>query len=100
MRRIRMPEGRSQAIKQFVLQILNTSLAVIIALSFEGLVEWRRIQNLVATARAHLHSEIADNRADVAKVLVWMSEIEGQLADVVQLTGEILAVHASRPAGQ
>jgi hypothetical protein len=57
---LNLPPHRKQALRAFALQILNTTLAVLIALSFENLVDRYRIHNLVATARAHMDSEIAE----------------------------------------
>jgi hypothetical protein len=69
-----LPPHRKQALRAFALQILNTTLAVLIALSFEDLVDRYRIRKLVATAEAHLKSEIADNKQDVLKARQWAGE--------------------------
>jgi hypothetical protein len=97
MRRIEMPEGRKKAIRQFVLQILNTSLAVIIALSFEGLVEWRRIRQLVATARQHVRSEIIDNKKDLSGSFYWLALIQ---KDAARCLATVEAIATARAAGE
>jgi hypothetical protein len=89
--KIPIPERGAKAIKQFVLQILNTSLAVIIALSFQELVEWRRIRGLVATARAHMDSEVRDNGKDLAGVMTNIGIVQGDVDDRLAFIDEVLA---------
>jgi hypothetical protein len=60
--------ARRAALKAFGLQILNTTIAVLIALAFEGLVQWRRDRALVATAEEHLDGELRDNRDDARRM--------------------------------
>lgn len=92
--------GRAKSVRQFLLQILNTTLAVLIALSFEGLVEWRRIRNLVSTAREHMQNEIRSNRKDLAGIVSVLPEIEARAKERLQVTEAVLAARAAAAAGE
>jgi hypothetical protein len=92
-----LPPRRKQALRDFAVQILNTTLAVLIALSFDGLVEWYRIRRLVATAQAHMDSEIAENRKDVAAARGWSAK---GLKGAGRCLGEIGRQMAARESKQ
>jgi hypothetical protein len=88
---------RKQALRTFALQILNTTLAVLIALSFDGLVEWYRIRKLVATAQAHMDSEITENRADIASARTWAASSQRRIGECLQTLDGLIA---ARQQGQ
>jgi hypothetical protein len=92
--------NHAQALKRFALQILNTTLAVWIALAFEGLVERRRLNNLVTTAAAHMRSEIADNRRDVVKLKGYVESTSGEVTDGLACLNRLLEARAAQLAGK
>jgi hypothetical protein len=89
-----------QAVRRFALQVLNISLAVIIALAFEGLVERRRIHSLVATATDHMRSELADNRKDVSSALAHVERGKREVADGIAYLDKLLAAIEAKLAGK
>ena len=93
-----IPEHRLKAVKQFALQILNTTLAVLIALSFEGLVEWRRIRYQVATAQSHMDNEMRENRKDVTQVRSWAGKSIKDGDQLLGLVGALIRVQEEKGA--
>jgi hypothetical protein len=87
---------RQQAVRGFALQILNTTLAVLIALSFDGLVESYRIRRLVATAQAHMDSEILENHKDVANAQVWAAKGKVRITECLEMLGELITARENQ----
>jgi hypothetical protein len=66
-----MAEGttRGLSLKDAFVQVGLITVGVLIALSFDGIVAWRRDRALVRDARANLLSEIRDNRQELQATL-------------------------------
>ena len=69
---IHPPHGSIHSWKDFLIQIGTITVGVLIALSFEGVREWRHERALVREAREKITHEIADN----------LKEVEGEEASV------------------
>lgn len=59
---IHPPHGPVHSIKDILLQLLTITLGILIALSFEGMREWRQERVLVNEARENMLREIRDNK--------------------------------------
>jgi hypothetical protein len=59
---IHPPQGPVNSFKDFFLHLLTVILGILIALSLEGLIEWRHHRSLAEEARANLMVEIRENR--------------------------------------
>lgn len=95
-----LSENRVKAIRTFLLQILNTTLAVLIALSFDQLVERRRNRKLVENAEIHMDSELRDNGRDVSKVMTAIVQSRGDVDGLLKFTTDVLAVREAHAAGR
>ena len=88
---IHPPHGAPRSVKDFLLQLLTITVGVLIALSIEGILEWRHHRALVAEAREMIAREIDDNRRDLAGELAGVAKRNKDLGDVLQFTNELLA---------
>lgn len=59
---IHPPHGSIHSFKDFCLHLLTVILGILIALSLEGLIEWRHHRSLAEEARSNLTAEIRENR--------------------------------------
>ena len=53
--------------KEFFKELLTITIGILIALSLEGMVEWKHHRTLVREARSNILNEMRDNRREVAK---------------------------------
>ena len=97
--KIPLRDDHVQAVKRFALQILNTSLAVIIALTFEGLVERKRIRDLVTTATAHMRGELRENRQDIVKAMAEFQRNQRELQEALGFLDALIAALEAKAAG-
>jgi hypothetical protein len=65
--------------KQAAVHLAIITAGILIALSFEGVREWREHRGLANEARANLLSEIADNRKEVANAVGKMAQLKKDL---------------------
>jgi len=59
---IHPPQGPIHSFKEFFLHLLTVILGILIALSLEGLIEWRHHRSLAEEARSNLTVEVRENR--------------------------------------
>jgi hypothetical protein len=76
-------------------ELATITLGVLIALSFENLVQWARDRTLVSHARETIGQEIADNRKEIELVLASTESRRKALASALQLANDLLANQAS-----
>ena len=74
MKLIRLSENQATTLKRFLFEITTIIVGVLIALSFDGIADWRRNQQLVREAKANLRTELRDNREAVAGFLKGVEE--------------------------
>lgn len=65
--------------RELLTQLAIVTLGVLIALSFEGLREWRNERALVAAAHRNLANEIRDNRIEIEKMPEAYARFRAQL---------------------
>jgi hypothetical protein len=84
--------------RDFFLHLVTITIGLVIALSLEGLVEWRHHKELVHEAQASLQVEIEANARELQKALKDVDAEQKQLAeDVVMLQKIIDNPKASNP---
>jgi hypothetical protein len=86
-----LSESRRKAIKDFALQIVNTTIAVIIALAFGALVDWRHERRQVADAQAQMQSELRDNRKDVEAMKAMIANAQTSLGEYLLYADRLMA---------
>ena len=82
------PPRRIESVKDFLRELVVITAGILIALSLEGLVQWKHHRDLAKEARANLLSEVSDNRERLAKEVRDLREMQKQLQalmDVVHL---------------
>ena len=58
---VHAPHDRMEGWRDFLLHLLTITIGLLIALSLEGLVDWRHHRHLVHEAETNLHGEIVRN---------------------------------------
>ena len=92
---IHPPHGSIHTWKDFLIQLGTITAGVLIALSFEGLREWRHERALVREARETIAREIADNLKEIE---TGNADIGKRQANIDQLIGLADAVLNKKPS--
>ncbi len=71
---VHAPHERIAGFQDFLLHLLTITVGLLIALSLEGLVEWRHHVHLVEKAQETLHAELVYNAAQFHKALEQVQE--------------------------
>jgi hypothetical protein len=61
------PPRHVGSMKEFFKELLTITIGILIALSLEGMLEWKHHHELAREARANILSEMRDNRRELAK---------------------------------
>ena len=88
---IHAPEGPILSLKEFFVHIGIVTIGILIALSLEGLLEWRHHRELVAEARANITSEIQDNRKELDYFIKNAPQAQRDHEQALQFIGKVLA---------
>lgn len=72
---IHPPHGPVRNVREFLIHLLIVTLGILIALSLEGLIEWRHHRHLVAEARSTIRHEVADNKTELDGALAKVPEV-------------------------
>jgi hypothetical protein len=83
------PRPPKRTVGEWLFQLATITLGVLIALSFDALLEWRANRALVAEARATIAREIAENRADLEANLATYEERSTKLGASLKLLDEL-----------
>jgi hypothetical protein len=78
---IHAPEKPILTVKEAIAHLAIVTVGILIALSLEGLVEWRHHRALVREARDNISAELRDNRADLRTVRGKMDGLLKKLAE-------------------
>ena len=82
---IHPPSGPVHSFKDFCLHLLTVILGILIALSLEGLIEWRHHRSLAEEARSNLTAEIRENRQLLTRGLAAAPEAEQRLKTTIEV---------------
>jgi hypothetical protein len=66
---VHAPQGPVLTFKEALVHLVIVTIGILIALSFEGVVEWSHQRSLVREARANLNQELEDNKREVERVV-------------------------------
>jgi len=81
---IHPPYGPIHSFKEFFLHLLTVILGILIALSLEGLIEWRHHGSLAEEARSNLTVEIRENRQLLTGGLAAAPDAEQRLKATIE----------------
>ena len=81
---IHPPYGPIHSFKDFFLHLLTVILGILIALSLEGLLEWRHHRSLAEEARSNLTVEIRENRQLLTGGLAAAPDAEQRLKATIE----------------
>jgi hypothetical protein len=76
-------------VKDFLLQLLTIAVGILIALSLDGLLEWRHHRHLVHEAEANLTAEIRENQQENSKTMQALRTNQQQLKEMLSLVHKL-----------
>ncbi len=82
---IHPPHGSVNSLKDFFIHLLTVILGILIALSLEGLIEWRHHRALAEEARSNLAAEIRENRQLLEIGLAAAPDAEQRLRTTIEV---------------
>ena len=77
--------------RDFFIQLVIVTLGVLIALFFQGFVDWRRDQTLLQEARATIRQEVQDNQRELDTEIASLAKRKASLENCLKLADELLA---------
>jgi hypothetical protein len=80
---VHAPEHPVQTWRDFLRHIVIVTIGILIALSLEGLLEWRHHRSMVREARENIRREIEGNLENVQKLVADGPRVERELADIL-----------------
>ena len=86
---------RSRSVSYFLTELLIVTAGVLIALSVDSLRGWNKDRQLVEQARRTITLEIAENRADVERVMAGSETRQKDLDNALKFVSEMLATRKS-----
>jgi hypothetical protein len=89
---VHAPHEKVHGTKDFFVHLFTITIGLLIALSLEGLVEWRHHRNLVHEAAVDLRSEIDQNTARIGSLRQQISAEQKELDQDLDVL-EVLRVH-------
>jgi hypothetical protein len=95
---IHPPQGPVHSLKDFLFHLLTVTIGILIALSLEGFLEWRRHRALVEEARTNLALEIRENRQLLEKGLASAPDAEQRLSATIGAVEMYRKNRNSRPS--
>ena len=79
------PPRRIASLKEFFKELLTITVGILIALSLEGLLEWRHHRGLVREARANIMSELRENQRELKTEEQDLEKMQQQTRKLVNL---------------
>jgi hypothetical protein len=87
---IHPPHAPIRSIGDFLLQLVTITAGIVIALSFEGVREWRHDRNLVREAQETIAREIADNKKEIDTELAGFGDRRKKLETAYRFANDLL----------
>src|SRR4030095_6821190 len=84
---IHAPDHAIRTLKDALTHVAIVTVGIVIALSFEGVLEWSHHRALVREARENLQNEIRNNQKDIRLVLNSLEVVKNRFIRAVELTG-------------
>ena len=80
---------RVASLKEFLRELVTITAGILIALSLEGLLEWRHHHEMVREARANIVSELRENQHELTNELQDLVKMRKQAVDLVNLVHQL-----------
>src|SRR5690348_13673367 len=80
---IHVPRKAITSLKELLRELAIITAGILIALSFEGLVQWRHHRELVREARANILSELRENQRELATETRDLQRIDQQGQSII-----------------
>lgn len=88
---IHRPTGPVESLKDFFTHLLIVTVGILIALSLEGLLEWRHHREAAEEARTNILSEIRANEKDLQTFLKAVPEIRRNQMEILEAVQNVSA---------
>ena len=86
---IHPPHGAVTSLKQFLRELVTITAGILIALTLEGLANWRHHRTLAREARANILSEVRENQRDLAKEREDLRKVERDGQGLITLVHQL-----------
>jgi hypothetical protein len=96
---IHPPHGSITSWRQFGVQLLTITIGILIALSFEGILEWRHHRSLMYEARDNITAEIRSNASQLRNTQKDFQASEMQLQQILNLVHRVQADRRTKAEG-
>src|SRR5947209_19523229 len=77
------------SLKEFLRELVTITAGILIALSLEGLLEWRHHHEMVREARANIVSELRENQRELTNEEQDLKKMRQQAVDLVTLVHQL-----------
>lgn len=84
--------------KEFCRELLTITIGILIALSLEGLLEWKHHRDLAREARSNILIEMRDNRRELAKQEQELGRMQQEAQQLVAAVHQVESNRKSPPA--
>ena len=88
---IHPPQRHVRSLKEFFRELLTITAGILIALSLNGILDWRHHRDLVREARANIVSELQGNQRVLSTELHDLDRMEGQVRALITLVHQLEA---------
>jgi hypothetical protein len=95
---IHAPHGPILTWKEAAVHLAIVTVGILIALSFEGLLEWSHHRSLVREAKSNLRTEIQDNQKELDRFMARLPPMEGRFRHGLEILNQLPA-HRDEAAG-
>lgn len=86
---IHVPRKAITSVKELLRELAIITAGILIALSLDGLVQWRHHRELAHEARANIMSELRENQRELAKEIQELQKIDQQNQNLVGLVHQL-----------
>src|SRR5437660_11533422 len=85
------PPRRIASLKEFFKELLTITVGILIALSLEGLLEWKHHRELAREARANILSELRENLRELDNEEQDLAKMQKQIRDLATTVHQVQA---------
>jgi len=86
---IHPPHEAVTSLKQFLRELMTITAGILVALTLEGLVNWRHHRTLVREARANILNEVRENQRDLTKEREDLRKVERDGQALINLVHQL-----------
>jgi hypothetical protein len=90
---IHVPRKAITSLKDLLRELAIITAGILIALGFDGLVQWWHHHQLVREARANIVSELRENQQELAKEIQALQNVDKQGQELVALVHQLEVKH-------